>query len=112
VLQSQVIIAPAASSPDLARARAKIEALPRDHDRAFDTLSGGVIRLFAQVNELEQAYRAERSEVARLRADLDRVLERLASGYDGRRITAAGKPDGRGSTPASRVAHRQGRAED
>ena len=64
--------------------------------------------MFAQVNELEQAYRAERSEVARLRADLDRVLERLAPGYDGRRITAAGKPDGRGS----RMARHQARAED
>jgi len=63
--------------PDLTRARAKLEALPRDHDRAFDTLSGGVIRLFAQVNELEQAYRAERAERMRLREDLDRVLERL-----------------------------------
>jgi hypothetical protein len=98
--------------PDHTRARAKLEALPRDHDRAFDTLSGGVIRLFAQVNELEQAYRAERAERMRLREDLDRVLERLTPGYDGRRIAASGRPDGRGSTPASRVAHRQGRAED
>ena len=100
------------SPPDLARARAKIEALPRDHDRAFDTLSGGVIRLFAQVNELEQASRLERAERMRLREDLDRVLERLTPGYDGRRITASGQPDGRGSTPASRVARREGRAED
>jgi hypothetical protein len=111
-MRSRRSIIRAAVPPDLTRARAKLEALPRDHDRAFDTLSGGVIRLFAQVNELEQAYRTERAERMRLREDLDRVLERLTPGYDGRRITASGQRDGRGSTPASRVAYRQGRAED
>jgi hypothetical protein len=48
------------------------------------TLTSGVIRLFAQVNALEAAYRAER---VRLRADLDLIIERLAPGYDGRRIS-------------------------
>jgi hypothetical protein len=92
-------------SRDLDHARAKIEALPERADRAFDTLSGGVIRLFAQVNALEQAYRFERAERVRLREDFDRLTARLAKEEcESRRITVDGKVDARGSTPASRLA--------
>ena len=73
---------------DLEHARSRIEEIPSGErrDRVLDTLSGGLIRLFAQVSALERAYQDERSarlklaeEVARLAAQLarPRLIERL-----------------------------------
>jgi hypothetical protein len=70
---------------DLDHARERIEAIPTEErrDRAFDTLSGGVIRLFAQLNELEVAYRAERAERIKLADEVARISARLAPGAQG-----------------------------
>jgi hypothetical protein len=69
----------AVSSPDLARARAKVERLPEARDRAVDCLAGSVVRIFAQLTELERAYRDEPAARVRLSQDVDRVRERLAT---------------------------------
>jgi hypothetical protein len=97
--------------PDLTRPQSKIDA----GDHAFDTLAGGVVRLFASHNEdkqridrLEQAYRELRSRVARL--EDGGQASRPPPTYDGRRITAFGEPDTRGSSPAARFAHRHQRS--
>jgi hypothetical protein len=66
---------------DLDHAREQIEAILTEErrDRAFDTLSGGVIRLFAQLNELEVAYRAERAERIKLADEVARISARLTA---------------------------------
>jgi hypothetical protein len=72
------MIAPVSADLDLSRER--IESIPADErrDRAFDTLSGGVVRLFAQVSALEQAYRTERAERQKLAQEVERISVRLA----------------------------------
>ena len=65
---------------DLDHARERIEAIPTDErrDRAFDTLSGGMVRLFAQVVQLQAAYRGERAERIKLADEVARISARLA----------------------------------
>jgi hypothetical protein len=78
---------------DLDRARQRVErldTLPRD--RAFDTLSGSVVRLFAQVNELQAAYRVERAERAQLAAQVERIAAKL-NRADPRHTRRDGEPN-------------------
>jgi hypothetical protein len=96
------------TTPDLDRAQARVENLPEAGDRAFDTLAGGLLRVFARLNQVEDAYRGLSRRVAVLE---ERPAPRPArNGADHRRTTADGRPDTRGSSAASRFAHRQARS--
>jgi hypothetical protein len=65
---------------DLDLSRERIESLPADtrRDRAFDVLSGGLVRLFGQVAQLQEAYRTERAERKKLADEVARINARLA----------------------------------
>jgi hypothetical protein len=66
---------------DLDRALARVENLDNERrDRAFEALSGGLIRLFAQVTELQAAYRAERAELIQLRKEFDQLRDHVTLG--------------------------------
>ena len=74
--------------PSINRAQARVENLPADDGRAFDTLAGGMLRVFARLNQIEAPYGDLRKRVA--------ILEE--------------RPAIRGSSAASRFAHRQARS--
>jgi hypothetical protein len=91
---------------DLARAQAKVEDLPEAGDRAFDTLAGGMLRVFARLNAIEAAYGDLRKRVGAL----EERPRQAPAPVDLRRTTPDGRPDTRGSTAAARFAHRQARS--
>ena len=97
----------AVSSPALGRQQAKIEDLPSDGGRVVDTLTGAMLRVFVRLNEIERAYNDLRARVAVLEG---RTPARPAPANDSRRTTSDGRPDTRGSNPASRVTLRQAQA--
>jgi hypothetical protein len=104
------IIRPAVSPPDpFAQTRRKLEDLPSDDGRAVDTLAGAVLRIFARLNEIEHAYGDLRKRVGVLE---DRPASNPAPAptSEHRRTTADGRPDTRGSSAASRFAHRGARS--
>jgi hypothetical protein len=100
-------MAPVSGDPAINRAQAKVENLPADEGRAIDTLAGGMLRVFARLNRIEAAYGDLRARVGALE---ERPAPRPAPNADLRRTTADGRPDTRGSTAASRFAHRQARS--
>jgi hypothetical protein len=96
------------SSPDLARAAQRIEDLPSASDKAFDCLAGGFLRLYSRITEIESAHKALANRLALLEKRPGTAVDPLArvNGHDSRRTTNGGAPDTRGSTAASRLAHR------
>jgi hypothetical protein len=95
----------AVSSPDLARSQAKVEDLPSDGGRVVDTIAGAMLRVFVRrLSEIEQAYGELRKRVGALEE-----RPRPAPAANGR-TTQDGHEDRRGSTAASRFAHRQATA--
>ena len=95
------------SDPSLARSQAKVEDLPSDGGRVVDTIAGAMLRVFVRLNEIERAYNDLRARVGVLE---DRTPARPAPANDSRRTMSDGRPDTRGSNPASRVALRQAQA--
>jgi hypothetical protein len=88
------------------RAQARVENLPADEGRAIDCLAGGMVRIFARLNKIETAYRDLCARVA----TLEERPRAPATTADLRRTTASGAPDTRGSSAASRFAHRKARS--
>jgi hypothetical protein len=81
------------SMDDLDRARHRVETLNTvSRDRAFDCLSGSVVRLFAQFNELQAAYRIERAERVQLAAQVERIAAKL-NRADPRHTRQDGEPN-------------------
>ena len=69
----------------------RIEAIPFEsrRDRALDSLSGGVVRLFAQLNALEAACRVERAERIKLADEVARISARMSPGAQGQKLRPA-----------------------
>jgi hypothetical protein len=90
-------------SPDPIR---RLADLPADRDDLIlDCVAGGLVRIFARLNQLEVAYRDLRARLV--------VIERsqpapapTSSASSAARTTLNGHADRRGSTPASRAALR------
>jgi hypothetical protein len=81
-----------------------LERVSIDEDRAFDTIAGGLIRTFARLNAVVSAYRRLAARVIALEDKPAPAPEGTRAGLA--RVKAIGTPDRRGSSPASRLAHR------
>jgi hypothetical protein len=106
------------SADDNARAEARIEALPEARDRAFDTLSGGVLRCFSRLSIIESACRELHARVKALEARPARSVDPIERALDPtrnvnrRETTNSGAPDRRGSSSAAVYATRKMLAEN
>jgi hypothetical protein len=81
------------SSPNLARARAKIEQLPTDDGSVLDTLAGAILRLFVRVQQIEAMNERLMHKLAALEAADGKT------GHNSGPVSTLARP-GDGATPA------------
>ena len=84
-----------------------LSSLHPDRERHHHRAAGAMLRVFVRLNEIERAYNDLRARVGVLE---DRTPARPAPANDSRRTMSDGRPDTRGSNPASRVTLRQAQA--